>query len=40
MFFYYSSEAEKAGDIRDLDKNAAWRSFFVLDPCSAFEILQ
>jgi len=39
-FFHCFGEAEKTGDIRDLDKNAVWRSFFVLDPCDAFEILQ
>ncbi|WP_146198945.1 hypothetical protein [Falsochrobactrum shanghaiense] len=39
-FFHYFSEAEKAGDIRDLGKNAVLGSFFILDPCGAFEILQ
>ncbi|KAB2658059.1 hypothetical protein F9K94_07590 [Brucella tritici] len=39
-FYHCFGEAEKAGDIRDLDKNSVWRSFFVPDPCSAFEILQ
>jgi len=33
-------KAEKAGDIRDLDKVGALRSFSMPDPCSPNKILQ